>query len=58
MLLLILAVFHVARFWWTLLTGAAKSIATRNRKKSIKGVDRQQTKDTTQDGVPRGSVFS
>jgi hypothetical protein len=58
MLLLILAAFQVAQCWWTLLTGAARSIAFRNRKKSIKDADQHPIAGTTEDGVPRGSGFS
>lgn len=58
MLLLILAGFQVVRYWWTLLTGAARSIAFRNRKKSIKDGDQHRAAGTTQDGVQRGSAFS
>ena len=58
MLLLILAAFQVARYWWILLTGAVKSIAVKNGKRSIKDADQHLAAGTTQDGVPRGSDFS
>lgn len=58
MLLLILAAFQVARCWWTLLTGAARNIAFRNRKFLIKNADQHLDAGTTQDGVPRESAFS
>ncbi len=58
MLLLILAAFQVAGCWWTLLTGAVKSIAVKNGKRLIKGADRQLAEDTTLAGVLRGNGSS
>ncbi len=54
MLLHILAAFQVVQCWLTLLTGAARSIAFRNRRKLIKDEVRLPAEGTTPDGVQQG----
>jgi hypothetical protein len=55
MLLHILAAFQVAQCWWTLLTGAARSIVFRNKRKLIKDEVRPPAEDTTPGGEQRGN---